>query len=142
MSNFTHTDIREKLQELERPARKEHQKRERDGYREIKTVVDNLGRALNGGTRRGGEPKPCETCQHDPGITAVSADTLALAFTSALTREHRYLQNELIQALIMALGNMPEVEGTDARNEFAIGLCKDIRFLFKDKLFWRSEVKA
>lgn len=140
MTNFTHTDVRKKLQELEGPTRDKYKIREHEGYRESKEVMTNLGRAINGGTRYGKEPEPCEKCGVEDGITGIDPDTLALGLLAGLYQEHRYLQSHLILALITALGNLGEIEGTDARNEFGIGLCREIRELFKDKLFWKDAV--
>lgn len=120
MTSFTHTNVQRKLRELESPVEEEHKIREYAGYREAKSVMVDLGKAINGG----------------------SADTLALGLLAGLYQQHRYLQNEMIQTLITVLGNLAQVAGTDARNEFGIGLCREIRELFKDKLFWKDEVKV
>jgi len=74
-----------------------------------------LGKALNGGHRA----------------------TIALGFLKGLTREHRYLQSEVIWALLQTLAELggDDLNGrTDARNEHAIKACVDLREALKDRL--------
>ena len=116
MTVLTHTKIAERIRELERGPRTEGEKRNCDAYLKAKEAMEALGKAINGGPE----------------------DATALGLLAGLWEEHRYLQNNLIQILVTVLGNLSVVEGTDARNEFGIGLCEEIRVLLKDKLFWRD----
>lgn len=116
MTVLTHTKIAERIRELASGPSTEGEKRNCDAYREAKDAMKALGKAINGGPE----------------------DATALGLLAGLADEHRYLQNNLIQILITVLGNLPVVEGTDARNEFGIGLCAEVRELFADKLFWRQ----
>ena len=116
MTALTHTKIVDRIRELERGPRKESEQRDCEEFRVAKEAMKALGKSINGG----------------------SPDIVALGLLTGLWQEHRYLQNNLIQILITVLGNLSEVEGTDARNEFGIGLCQEVRVLLKDKLFWKD----
>ena len=116
MTVLTHTSVREKLQELEGLPETEDEARLRGQYRDAKAAMLALGKAVNGG----------------------NTNATALGLLAGLAVEHRYLQNELVQVLITVLGNLPEVEGEDARNSFGLRLCREIRTVFKDNLFWKD----
>jgi hypothetical protein len=79
-----------------------------------KEATEVLTKALNGGSQR-------------PAIFGI---------LSALRREHRYLQNEAVIVMLSALGLLCEVEGTDARNEFGIGLSRKVQEKLEDDLFY------
>lgn len=67
---------------------------------------------------------------------------LVPAIVAGLVHGHRYLQNELIQSLLEALGtygDLPTGTFVDGRNEIAHGWCKKLRETFKDEIFWRDE---
>ena len=61
-----------------------------------------------------------------------------VAFT-VLRGEHRTHQTDIICAALLVVQAFAKLElGTDARNETAIGLCKDIVAGFEDRMFfWR-----
>jgi hypothetical protein len=61
---------------------------------------------------------------------------VVLGILSALDREHRYLQQKQIMAMLMALGLVDVVGGSDARNEFAHGLTAKVRETLDDSLFY------
>ena len=106
--------LAEQIDEMRRPPREEHQKYDRETFRRADMLMEELGKLLNGGSK----------------------GAAILGVVNGLRREHRYLQNEAIISLLTALGRLPEVEGTDARNEFGIGHCKTVRKTFDDSLFW------
>ena len=91
-------------------------------YEETRKVVGDstkaLCKALNGGSRK---------------------DAVA-GLLEVLTREHRYLQSEVIWALLEALGSMA-TERTDARNEAAIRACGDLRKAVGDRIYWPEDWK-
>jgi hypothetical protein len=82
-------------------------------FQKAKEGMEELTRALNGGTSK----------------------AAMLGVLDALWSEHRYLQNEAIIALLSALANLAPVAGSDARNEFGIGLCQKIRDTLDDELY-------
>lgn len=66
---------------------------------------------------------------------------LVPSIVSGLIHGHRYLQNELIECLIEALGtygDLPSGSFVDGRNEMAHKWCKKIREVFADDIFWRD----
>ena len=115
MTTKTNT-LAEQIDEMRRPAREEHQKYDRETFRRADQLMEELGKLLNGGSK----------------------SVAVLGVINGLRREHRYLQNEAIISLLTALGRLPEVEGTDARNEFGIDLCRKVRKTFDDSLFWNA----
>jgi len=74
-----------------------------------------LSKALNGGDR----------------------NNIMLGFLDGLVREHRYLQSEMVWMLLTILAELASpdlVNRTDARNEYAIKACADLREALKDRL--------
>jgi len=59
-----------------------------------------------------------------------------LGILSALSREHRFLQQQQVIAMLSALGLLDVVSGSDARNEFAHKLTGQVREALSDSLFW------
>ena len=65
-----------------------------------------------------------------------------LGILSALSREHRYLQQQQVLAMLGALGLLDVVSGSDARNEFAHKLTGQVRGALSDSLFWDHSERA
>lgn len=92
-------------------------------FRRIRETFDKLGDFANGGKR---------------GI-------IRTAFVAEMFREHRFIQDVLIQELLGALGDLGKlyqdepVRFTDGRNEFAYKLCLKVREALKEELFWNDK---
>ena len=92
---------------------------ERKTYQAAKEVGEKIGDILNGGSK----------------------DTVVAGLVEGLTRQHRFLQNETIVAVLTALGevgSLPDSCFVDARNEVGMSLCRKLRKAFRDELFWRD----
>ena len=72
-------------------------------------------------------------------------DFLGPAFIEAMCRTHRTLQEKVIFDLLRGLGNYGKMFDeeplmmADARNEFAMKLCKKVYDVLKDDLFWKDK---
>jgi hypothetical protein len=92
----------------------------RKAFEEARDAVMALGDALNGGSK----------------------DVILAGILEGMMRTHRYLSNEMVIALLTAMGefgSLPESSVSDARNSFAFKLCGKVRENFSDELFWRDK---
>lgn len=76
-------------------------------------AADTMSRHLNGG----------------------STNTYVLGFVAQFQREHRYLQGEMITALLNIVGSMAN-QGTDPRNEIQVEWCAKVRTLLVQACNW------
>lgn len=114
MSGFDNQVISE-LARMERlSSREPSEKYQKVTFDHAKELGEKLGKILNGGSQ-------------NPAVMGV---------LYALRREHRYLQNVVVIVLLQAIGLLHKVEGTDARNEFAIGLSRKVFEALNDELFF------
>jgi len=93
---------------------------DRKTYEAARELAYKLGDILNGG----------------------SSGVVVAGLVEGLIRQHRYLQNETIIALLTALGEvgrLPDTCFVDPRNEFGFNLCRKLRQDFRDDLFWRDK---
>lgn len=98
----------------------EQYRRERDRAKRVEEAIRVLIDECNGGSIRG---------------------EIVPAIVVGITRGHRYLQNSIIEALIMALGTygaLPAGAYVDGRNEYAHRHCQKIREVFMDLFFYRD----
>jgi len=92
----------------------------RPAYEKARDAVRALGDVLNGGNK----------------------DAAMLGALSGLLTTHRYLSNEMVIALLTAMGefaSLPEHAVSDGRNQFAYAICGKMRAALKDDLFWKGE---
>jgi hypothetical protein len=108
-------ELREEIASYERLSdRLPSEKYKKQAFDQAKEATEILSKALNGGPSR----------------------AVILGMLSSLMREHRYLQQEQVVAMLSALGLVDVVSGCDARNEFAHGLTSKVRKALKDDLFY------
>ena len=103
-------NIHDKISEAEHGP--EHVRRDFEAGRD---AAKALSKALNGGSR----------------------DSITLGFLDGMAREHRYLQDQTVWTLLVALAELagPDLKDrTDARNECAIKACGLVREALKENL--------
>ena len=89
-------------------------------YEAARDLAEKLGDLLNGGS-------------HGPAQAGLLV---------GLLKQHRYLNNEAIIAVLTALGEFGRLNKAavaDARNSFAYDLCRKLRDTFRSELFWHDQ---
>lgn len=93
---------------------------DRERFERARDAVKALGDVLNGGSK----------------------DAAMVGALVGLLTTHRYLSNEVVIALLTAMGefaSLPEHAVSDARNQFAYAICGKMREALKSDLFWKGE---